>query len=432
MKVSERGVALFFLAVDWLFLGLGLSFAYFLRQRVLTGWYDVIQPPKMYGYLFIGSLFLFSFLGWLKGIYNWQLIFKRKREKYFWRVWENIFLFGILLMGGSYLVKYDFSRVVVLGWWLFLLILLPLIHLFIGNKIASVLQPSFLIIGRNQVSDRLRRSLVADFIFQPRIKVKAKLPSSLRESYDEIIITDSDLSPDKIFSWLERYQKEIKKVSLTLNFFPRIFTDPSLHLYYDSLPRLSFTPPSTVYYWLKRVGDIILSSFLLVLTFPLWLIIGFFIFTQSGRWPIIGLWRVGYQGKVFKMYKFLTMKGEPKEAKSPHSAEDPRIYFWGRWLRRSSLDELPQLVNILKGEMSLVGPRPEMKIEVDNYRRWQKIRLQVKPGLTGLWQILGRKDLPLKKNIEYDLYYVANRSLWFDLWILLLTPWIVLTGRGAY
>ena len=101
-------------------------------------------------------------------------------------------------------------------------------------------------------------------------------------------------------------------------------------------------------------------------------------------------------------------------------------------VRRTSLDELPQLLNVLRGEMSLVGPRPEMPFIVSQYNDWQRIRLSIKPGLTGLWQILGRKDLYLHENLEYDFFYIKNQSLLLDLIILLKTIPAVLKGKGAY
>ena len=111
---------------------------------------------------------------------------------------------------------------------------------------------------------------------------------------------------------------------------------------------------------------------------------------------------------------------------------DPRITRYGRWLRRSSIDEIPQLLNVLRGEMSLVGPRPEMPFIVASYDEWQRRRLSVKPGITGLWQILGRKDLPMHENLHYDFYYIRNRSLWLDISLMIRTVWAVLSRRGAY
>ena len=139
-----------------------------------------------------------------------------------------------------------------------------------------------------------------------------------------------------------------------------------------------------------------------------------------GRPVIFGQRRVGLRGRVFVIYKFRTV------------GEGGAISAFGSFLRRSSLDELPQLVNVLKGEMSLVGPRPEVEDIAARYKPWQRLRLLVKPGMTGLWQIMGRKDLRLVENIEYDLYYIANRGLLMDLEILLRTIPAVLSGRGAY
>ena len=133
------------------------------------------------------------------------------------------------------------------------------------------------------------------------------------------------------------------------------------------------------------------------------------------------------------MHKFRTMRDDsPAYATPPRSHDDPRITRVGRWLRKTSLDELPQLWNVMRGDMSLVGPRPEMPFVVESYEEWQKRRLSVKPGITGLWQILGRKDLPLHDNLQYDFYYIHNRGLLLDLYILLRTVLVVLSRKGAF
>ena len=133
------------------------------------------------------------------------------------------------------------------------------------------------------------------------------------------------------------------------------------------------------------------------------------------------------------MYKFRTMRTDADPyAVAPHDRHDSRITTYGRWLRGSSIDELPQLVNVLRGEMSLVGPRPEMPFIAESYDEWQKRRLSVKPGITGMWQILGRKDLPMHENLQYDFYYIRNRSLGLDLSILLRTFGAVFSRKGAF
>jgi len=183
----------------------------------------------------------------------------------------------------------------------------------------------------------------------------------------------------------------------------------------------------------KRLCDLLGALFLVVLTGPLMLGIALAIRRQTGEAALFRQRRIGLHGRAFTMLKFRTMRADTDAyALSPDTAGDGRITPVGRWLRRYSLDELPQLFNVLKGEMSIVGPRPEMPFLVDQYEPWQRRRLEALPGLTGLWQILGRKDLPLRENIEYDFYYIRNQSLLLDLSIFLRTVPIVILGKGAY
>ena len=156
---------------------------------------------------------------------------------------------------------------------------------------------------------------------------------------------------------------------------------------------------------------------------------------ETGMSP--GQWltqqRVGRGGRPFTLYKLRTMRADAAPyAVAPRAGDDPRVTRYGRWLRRSSIDELPQLWNVLRGDMSLVGPRPEMPFIAERYDDWQRRRLSVSPGITGLWQILGRKDLPMHENLQYDFYYIRNRSLVLDLSILLRTVGAVLSRRGAF
>ncbi len=196
------------------------------------------------------------------------------------------------------------------------------------------------------------------------------------------------------------------------------------------LPMPRFSPWQRA---LKRLLDVALSLVLLIVCGPLMLGIAALIRRESGASALFFQRRVGYRGVEFTMLKFRTMLPAAEAySEAPQSGDDARITRTGRWLRRTSLDELPQLVNVLRGEMSLVGPRPEMPFLVAQYEPWQRRRLDVRPGLTGLWQVMGRKDLPLREHIEYDFYYLRNWSIWLDLSILIRTVGVVLTGRGAY
>lgn len=191
--------------------------------------------------------------------------------------------------------------------------------------------------------------------------------------------------------------------------------------------------PKPGYEAAKRATDLLLSITGVIVTVPLWLLIIVWIKLDSPGPVIFPQKRVGKGGKEFDIKKFRTMYHEsPAYARSPKSSHDSRITRAGRHLRRFSLDELPQLLNVIAGQMSLVGPRPEMPFIVAKYKEWEKKRLSVRPGITGLWQVIGRKDLPLEENIQYDFFYIKNRSLIMDISIILRTLPALLTRKGAY
>jgi exopolysaccharide biosynthesis polyprenyl glycosylphosphotransferase len=196
--------------------------------------------------------------------------------------------------------------------------------------------------------------------------------------------------------------------------------------------------------FLKRMFDILGSALLLLLCSPLLLVIAIAIKLESPG-PIFFLQeRIGEHGQRFRMIKFRSMAYDAEqrwqevadrdpEGRLIHKrGDDPRITRVGRQLRRLSLDELPQLLNVLRGDMSLVGPRPEMPYLVAEYEPWQWQRFRVPPGMTGWWQVNGRSDKPMHLHTEDDLYYIQNYSFWLDLKILWLTIGTVLRGQGAF
>ncbi|WP_376795888.1 sugar transferase [Thermogemmatispora sp.] len=193
-----------------------------------------------------------------------------------------------------------------------------------------------------------------------------------------------------------------------------------------------------------RAVDIAVSSLVLILGAPLWLCIALAIRLDSPGGVIYKSTRIGLNGKPFQMYKFrsmyqnadqmLTALLDRNEAQGPlfKMRADPRITRVGRFLRKLSLDEIPQFINVLKGEMSLVGPRPALPREVAQYEEWQKGRLAIKPGISGLWQVRGRSDLSFDEGVLLDLYYIENWSLRLYFQILLGTIPAVIFRRGAY
>lgn len=194
---------------------------------------------------------------------------------------------------------------------------------------------------------------------------------------------------------------------------------------------------------IKRTFDFAATLALLLVSWPLMVLIALAIRLDSRGPAIFAQERVGENGRLFRMYKFRTMWADA-DARGPQlgfDAQGHAIYKWpndarvtrvGRLLRRTSLDEMPQFFNILRGDMSLVGPRPEMRFLVERYDAWQRQRLAVPPGLTGWWQVNGRSNLPMHLNTQFDLYYIRNYSLWLDVKILWKTVWVVVRGQGAY
>jgi exopolysaccharide biosynthesis polyprenyl glycosylphosphotransferase len=194
----------------------------------------------------------------------------------------------------------------------------------------------------------------------------------------------------------------------------------------------------------KRSFDLFFCSLTLLLVLPLLAIISLIILIVDGRPIFFRQKRAGSNGRIFKMIKFRTMvrNAENIQPQVEHLDDkgnrifkrknDPRVTAVGRFLRRFSLDELPQLFNILKGDMSLVGPRPELPELVEKYQPWQRKRFAIPQGLTGWWQIHGRSDKPMYLHTEDDLYYIQHYSIWLDLYILINTFWIVIRGKGAY
>jgi exopolysaccharide biosynthesis polyprenyl glycosylphosphotransferase len=179
----------------------------------------------------------------------------------------------------------------------------------------------------------------------------------------------------------------------------------------------------------KRVTDMFLASLLILLALPLWLLAAVMVKATSKGPVFFRQERTGQAGKPFIMLKFRSMYVDaPKYGRSPESSTDKRITPAGRFLRRTSLDELPQLLNVLKGEMSLVGPRPEMPYITDTYTSIERRRLSVPQGLTGLWQLSGDRRFMIHQAIEYDLYYIENRGFFLDLAILFHTLFFAMKG----
>jgi lipopolysaccharide/colanic/teichoic acid biosynthesis glycosyltransferase len=259
----------------------------------------------------------------------------------------------------------------------------------------------------------------------PALTRKQWLEKCLCNSWLKRVCIDSELGEKSIKLWADTCQRAGKPI------FLRITSN-------NHLPSCR----QTIYWRAKRICDWLISAIILLVVSPLMLLVALLIkFDASG--PILySQWRVGARGKLFKIYKFRTMNVDAelkhnevmKDQEGLHKVEnDPRVTFVGRWLRKYSIDELPQLINVLRGEMSLVGPRPWALYDALRLGKLGKQRLNALPGITGAWQVASRSNLlDLNDVTKCDLEYLYSWSLIQDLKILLLTVPKVISGFGAY
>jgi exopolysaccharide biosynthesis polyprenyl glycosylphosphotransferase len=235
------------------------------------------------------------------------------------------------------------------------------------------------------------------------------------------------------------------KTRVQLEFLPAPYSRIYLENFRDvPLLSLSTAPESELLLFFKRVGDVLISAFSLVFLSPLLAAVAAAIRISSPGEVLFRQTRCGLGGRRFTLYKFRSMVNNAEQLRAElHQfnerdgpafkiSDDPRITSVGRVLRRFSLDELPQLWNILRGDMSFVGPRPAIPDEVEQYEPWQRRRLRMRPGLTCIWVLEGRSDVDFHRWIQLDLAYIDNWSLWLDCKIFFRTIPIVISGRGAY
>jgi exopolysaccharide biosynthesis polyprenyl glycosylphosphotransferase len=278
-----------------------------------------------------------------------------------------------------------------------------------------------------------------------------------RHGIEEVLITDSSISPSRMFQVLMECGRDhhIKY---------RVIPD-----LYDCMPgkteiaTIGSLPMIKLYEeplrgWqraLKRGLDIIVASTAILVTSPFWLVLAWLIKRESPGPVLLKQERVGMDGKVFLMIKFRSMQngvddqvhrelmekmingeipnhGTASEPIYGKVKDDPRLTKIGNWMRRYSIDELPQMFNVLLGQMSVVGPRPPIAYEVVHYKDWHRARFHVKPGITGLWQVSGRNRLHFEEMVRLDVFYIENWSVWLDLKIMFKTVPVMLRGDNTY
>jgi exopolysaccharide biosynthesis polyprenyl glycosylphosphotransferase len=307
-------------------------------------------------------------------------------------------------------------------------------------------------------SEPLSSDTPSDFEGVPVLGDFGGLPDAIRESHaNEVVITDPRISGDALF---EVMMKVGRKRGVEFRIAPSLFNCLPRKTEIDQIGALPVItlfrePLSSAARLVKRASDIAVASIALFLLSPLWLLIALLIKLDSKGPVLFKQERVGMDGRVFLFFKFRSMHVDAddsshreyqklyisgnadtnlgnEEKPAYKLVSDSRVTRVGRVLRRLSMDELPQLLNVLLGDMSVVGPRPPIPYEVEAYELWHRKRLDMKPGLTGLWQVSGRNRLTFEEMVRLDLFYIENWSLLLDLRIILRTIPVMLRGDDAY
>lgn len=384
-------------------------------------------------------------------------------------VFRSVGLSAMLLAGLLYLTERDLSRglfltfaavdlAFILGWRVIARSIFRL------KRFPILPKRNVLIIGAGQVGQRVSEMMsqsgtehlnLVGFLDDDQTRFTARLPILGNLNAARLLVNKHKISNVIIALPLDA-SKRLSEVVHQLHDLPvhvRVVPDYfSLALYqarvdeFGGLPLINLRAPALndVQRFVKRLFDIFIVGTGLLFIWPIMALIALAVKLDS-KGPIFFIQkRVGENGELFGMYKFRSMVVDADKMQAEvnqvnengdviHKVQnDPRVTRMGRFIRRTSVDELPQLLNVLKGDMSLIGPRPEMPWLVESYEPWQHRRFAVPQGITGWWQVNGRSDKPMHLHTEEDLYYIKNYSLWLDLYILFKTPLAILQGKGAF
>jgi Undecaprenyl-phosphate galactose phosphotransferase WbaP len=449
-------------------LAFGLSFQFRL-------WLPLLPPLAHGADLYLEAwpfLFLWPLSFWLYNLYpGWWYTASEELRRLVW----GSTLAGLLIMSATFITRTgpQYSRPIVVGGWLLALVLVPALRIPLKRLLAGagLAGPPAIVLGAAESAevfiDGMRRlkpppySPVALFDDDPQKQGQTVAGTAVVGTLNQApgwakkrkIGTAIIAMPG-----VER-ARLVRIIHFHSEFFPRIIVIPNLFgiAASDVTPRqvqgvLGLELRQNLLYWharaFKRLIDLCLLIVLAPFILAAGLLIALAIWIESGR-PIFFVHpRIGRGGESFMAWKFRSMMHAADEAfktrlekdtnlrqeleRTGKIKQDPRLTRVGAFLRRMSLDELPQFWNVLKGDMSLVGPRPIIEGEIPKYGEALDLYKQVRPGLTGLWQVSGRSDLPYADRVWLDSHYVRNWSIWLDVIILIRTVGVVLTGRGAY
>lgn len=448
MRQTNLTQSILLIPLDYLMLMVTALMVYYLRFETLAEWRIIVAELPLKNYLIMSAIFnlVWLFFFALAGLYSFSL--KTEFLKIFFACSAGIMFIILVIFFRRELFA---SRFVILAAWP-----LSIFFIYFGRKIFRFFWRIFFqkkqaikifCLGDGEMAENLVKKINQQINPNYQIVGWFKETSLFNEQFlieekikiDEILLLNPNL--DREEKW--RLLSLADEFHLPFKYLADPFDALVTHLGVEDLlgAPVIVIKRTALQGWgwvVKRIFDCFGAFFGLILLSPLFLIIALFIKLDSAGPVIVRLKRVGERGKIFNLYKFRSMvknaellkkdllKYSEREGPLFKMKNDPRITKFGRFLRKTSIDELPQLFNILKGEMSLVGPRPHEPEEVSQYEKYQKRLLTIKPGLTGLAQISGRSDLSFKEEAKLDLFYVENWSFLKDLEIILKTLPVVL------
>lgn len=457
MKRSQLILATIALPLDYLMLVLAGLLAYQLRfVAFIRDIKPVVFQLPLHDFIpvLLGMSVVWLMLFAVAGLYTLRsyLKFSKEISRLFLACSAGLALIIVLFFFNPFLFN---SRFIVLAGWLLAFILTTIGRLILRLVRASlysrgIVSNKVLLIGNDQAT------LVLENLFKQSpglgFKIISRIDASQIDkldnytaSIDEIIVGDPTLSRENNLNILEYCVTHHLGFKYVADMFEAQSHNVLIHTL-AGMPLIEIKHTSLDGWGrvAKRIFDLILSFLLLVILLPIFFIVAVLIYLDSGRPTVVALERVGENGKKFRLYKFRSMicgAEKLKEQLMPYNeradgplfkmTNDPRVTKFGRVLRRTSIDELPQLWNVIKGEMSLVGPRPHEPGEVEKYEQHHHKLLNLKPGITGLAQISGRSNLSFEDEAKLDMFYIENWSLGQDIVILVKTIIVVLQRKSV-
>lgn len=471
-KIGRYLCPLMLLVIDYLAILAALLTAFHLRDTILPDHFALPQDfyiPAGYIYFIVPLIYIGLLL--YERMYTRRLPFWKKTEQLFKiSVYATVLTIGILYFSHT---AGNISRIFVALSGVVCFIYLALAR-FITKRILAktgLWQKPVVLVGAGKTAELLAKAfkedpnmgykivgVIEDNHLRPMLQEYPLLgrftdaEEIIKTSgVQDVVIAAPGLNRDKLLQLVYRIQPHVAHLAVVPDLFEMPMSNLDVEALFNQktiLLRMRNNLKSVFNRFFKYSFDLIASTIGLILISPIMLLISVLIFIDSPGPVIFAHRRVGAKGKEFKCYKFRTMVTNSQEVLEKYLAEcaaareeweqdfklkdDPRITRVGKFLRKTSLDELPQLFNIIKGEMSLVGPRPIVEEEIPKYKEFINDYYLVRPGLTGFWQVNGRSDVDYDTRVQMDSWYVRNWSFWLDMSLLLRTVKVVLDKKGAY